>query len=58
MQLFIDDAKRLVEKLRTDKGLRERIHEIPTIEKRLSFIHSLGYKCNSDTIKNAFDNYG
>ena len=54
----MDDAKRLVERLRTDKSLRDRIQEISTLEERLEFIDSLGYRCDSDAIRNAWDNYG
>ena len=52
------DAKSLVERLRTDKGLRDQIHEITTIEERLKFIETLGYECDGDAIKDAWDNFG
>ena len=52
------NARDLVERLRTDKSLRDRIDALETLERRLALLHSLGYSCDPSQIKEAWDSYG
>ncbi len=54
----MENAKTLVERLRTDKALRDRIQGLATIEERLGLAAYLGYRCTSEQIKKAWDSYG
>ena len=51
-------AKELVERLRTDKALRDRIAALASVEERLALVSFLGYGCTGEEIKEAWDNYG
>jgi predicted ribosomally synthesized peptide with nif11-like leader len=56
--MALQSAKELVERLRTDQGLRDRIAALTSIEERLELVNFLGYGCTGEEIKEAWDNYG
>jgi predicted ribosomally synthesized peptide with nif11-like leader len=52
------NARDLVERLRTDKSLRDRIAALDTLERRIDLLRSMGYRCDPSQIKEAWDSYG